>query len=472
MSEQRFVFGVNGLDRMLMGVLDPPSMLVIAGHPGAGKTTLASSICYANALKGFKCLYISFQEDKEKLYKNMKNLNIDLERIEFQGNLKFARFPVALSVDDVVLEISNLILSYNPRLIIVDSMNVFLSGLVGNEVKRAWLQNYFYELSKQINGVVVLVSELPFGEERLQLGAIEFIADAILILKHRVERGLLIRSLEIRKIRGAPLHVAEVPFMIVEGVGLYVQPMEIPLMIPSEATELDVVCSELKKVIRSVRLGEIAYVSYPPDARIVEIGIAPVLLAFAIANNLKIMIISFKYSAETFRNIFVEQIINLGIEKDIATKIVDEYVEFIGINPFAVPPGYYPTPSLQRPVYIDVVVFHGPEARYISMKYRDYITRFFDVITRLKSERKLNITLAARISKKQYNSDTSFSDVVIKIGFTKNGKAYIKVWRKGGNIYKLTINEIETCYSEVAEKIKTKALEIRQKVVNQKQTNQ
>ncbi|MEM2297511.1 MAG: ATPase domain-containing protein [Ignisphaera sp.] len=60
------IFGIEALDKMISDALRFPSLVVVAGHPGAGKTTLASSICYANALKNLKCLYLSFQEDKEK----------------------------------------------------------------------------------------------------------------------------------------------------------------------------------------------------------------------------------------------------------------------------------------------------------------------------------------------------------------------------------------------------------------------
>jgi circadian clock protein KaiC len=74
-----FVFGVEGLDKLFGEALKPPVTIVIAGHPGAGKTTLASSICYYNAINGHKCFYVSLQEDKAKLYGNMRNLGLDLE---------------------------------------------------------------------------------------------------------------------------------------------------------------------------------------------------------------------------------------------------------------------------------------------------------------------------------------------------------------------------------------------------------
>jgi len=51
--------GDEGLDKVL-GVVVPPYLLLIAGHPGAGKTSLTSTICYKATVAGRKCLYVTF----------------------------------------------------------------------------------------------------------------------------------------------------------------------------------------------------------------------------------------------------------------------------------------------------------------------------------------------------------------------------------------------------------------------------
>jgi len=43
-------------------------------------------------------------------------------------------------------------------------------------------------LSKTINGVVVLTAEIPLGEHRIKTEGIEFIADAVIILKNEIEK--------------------------------------------------------------------------------------------------------------------------------------------------------------------------------------------------------------------------------------------------------------------------------------------
>jgi len=238
---KRFVIGVPGLDK-LVGEVAAPYTILIAGHPGAGKTTLASTICYANALKGEKCLYISFYEDKEKLFRYMKRLGLELREIELNGLFKFVKLPLTFDINMIIDEVGKLV-GEGYSVIVVDSITALLEVVRENVEKRAWLLNYFYQLPVLFNGLLILVSELPFGEERIGLGSIEFVVDSIFILKHRIEDHLLTRLIEIRKTRGAPINIAEAYFTIAENIGIVVFTPPILQEIPHEGEELVPICN-------------------------------------------------------------------------------------------------------------------------------------------------------------------------------------------------------------------------------------
>ena len=55
--------------------------MVVASHPGAGKTTLASYTCYYVMQRGGEPLYISFQEDRDRLYKHLYNIGLDFKSV-------------------------------------------------------------------------------------------------------------------------------------------------------------------------------------------------------------------------------------------------------------------------------------------------------------------------------------------------------------------------------------------------------
>ncbi|MEM2627010.1 MAG: ATPase domain-containing protein [Ignisphaera sp.] len=445
------IFGIEALDKMISDALRFPSLVVVAGHPGAGKTTLASSICYANALKNLKCLYLSFQEDKEKLFKNMKNLGIDLEYTEKRGTLIFIKFPVVLSIDSLMNELSKLITSFNPRIVIVDSINVLLASVDKDEVKRAWLQNYFYELSKQVSGVVVLVSELPFGEERLQLGAIEFIADAILILKHRIEDGKLVRIMEIRKIRGAPVILAEIPFVITPRSGLKAHLPLILEEIPEEGEPITNPCKILDTAIGRLQKGHTMHILYPVGARPPEAFIVPI--SYALINRAKILLISFRASPKTLRTTIIKSFETTGFKEEYIEKFLDEYAIFKSFNPFALSSSELISQLIEviDNTNPDVVVLHAFDIFAIAYRPRHFPV-IYNVINYLKSKNILTIILSIKANENIILSLIRLSDAIIVFKFKyRNGKLVktVHMWKRERNPYIVSEAELKNCIEDL-----------------------
>ncbi|MEM2590642.1 MAG: ATPase domain-containing protein, partial [Zestosphaera sp.] len=253
--------GIEGLDKILGDFISPPYTMVIAGHPGSGKTTMASTICYSNALKGYRCLYVSLQEDREKLYKYMSMLGLDLEKTESAGSLRFVKIPMTLDIEGVSEAISKFV-SEDYDVVVLDSVNPLLDILEKDSEKRSWLQNFFYTISRVINGLLILIAEMPYGSESLELGSIEFVSDAVLILKHRKEEGFLVRTLEIRKARGAPILLAEIPISIREGKGIEVWVPTILDEVVEEGDELELPCSLLRKTLNHIHKGMVINITY------------------------------------------------------------------------------------------------------------------------------------------------------------------------------------------------------------------
>ncbi|MEM4834252.1 MAG: ATPase domain-containing protein [Thermosphaera sp.] len=46
-----FEIGIPGIEELLRDAFKPGTLMLITGYPGAGKTTFATQICHANALK-------------------------------------------------------------------------------------------------------------------------------------------------------------------------------------------------------------------------------------------------------------------------------------------------------------------------------------------------------------------------------------------------------------------------------------
>ena len=65
------------------------SIILLAGYPGAGKTTLATQFAYEGVRNGERVLYVSFVEPKEDFYRNSANFGINLTEAESKGLFKY-----------------------------------------------------------------------------------------------------------------------------------------------------------------------------------------------------------------------------------------------------------------------------------------------------------------------------------------------------------------------------------------------
>ena len=63
---------ISGLDDLFSeGGVPKGNSVLVAGGPGTGKSILCRQICYNLVSKGKKCMYVSFEESKERIEKSM-----------------------------------------------------------------------------------------------------------------------------------------------------------------------------------------------------------------------------------------------------------------------------------------------------------------------------------------------------------------------------------------------------------------
>ncbi len=462
----KFVVGIDELDKMLPEALYPGALVVVAGHPGAGKTTLATTMCYANALRGNKCLYISFQESRDKLFKVMKALGMDLAAAEARGLYKFVKLPIIKSVDDVIEVISKCVTEFKPKVVVVDSINAIL-GFVEGADQRAWLQNYFCQLAEMVEGVAVLIAELPRGEERLRLGAIEFASDVMFVLHHRVVGGKLVRLIEIRKTRGAPVTAAEVPFQIVEGAGIKTFVPPVLKEIRAVAKPLKLLTTLFRSYIGEVLAGDSVLIAYPPHAR----SPLPMLFVFdlAMSNGVKALGISYRYSPEGAKRVLVSMFTDLGVEESKAEEIIDEYMVIEALNPYSmsIEELYMKELELVNKYSPGIVIFHGveilePIARADTYRYYNLLS---NQLYYLKSLGIVTVRNIAFISREQFRRCSSYADIVIRALYRVEGTEltqYLYMWRRGRQPKIVKVSEVQDQLrreiAELAEKlVKSKA---------------
>ena len=445
------VFGLESLDELYGRALRPGTLLVVMGHPGSGKTTLASTTCLSNALKGWKCLYISLQEDREKLFSYLRSLGLDMEAAERKGLLKFVKLPATMSAESVegMIELINkMLVETGSRVVVIDSVSVMLLGIKDDNRKRALLQNFFTDLPKLLKGLVVLVEEVKPGGREDYASPLEFASDIAVLLRHEIERGTVSRYLEVRKMRGARVSVARMPFTIRPWRGLEVMVPPHLEDVPPEGEEIRLPCRELERAVGPIRRGSIIYVSYPPDAR-ENVYYTGIVGSVVLSNKLKSLIVSFKIPVQQAIEYFASALKARGEGEEVLDE-ASKYFKFHSLNPFA-----HSLSELISIIYglaasdrYDAVMIHEVGLLpFASKDYRELAAMVFNLVNALKARGVTVMLTGSRIDEKAHRLYSSLADIIISIDLPRRGRRgrqdmAIYAWSRGNRPLVLSVEEL------------------------------
>ncbi|MEM1685161.1 MAG: ATPase domain-containing protein [Acidilobaceae archaeon] len=419
--ETIFRFGIDGLDEYYYGVLTPGTIITVAGHPGSGKTTFASQLCYSNATEGKKCLYISTQEPEEKFMKHMARLGFNFEVLLASDTFRFVRFPLISSeeaLDSLLESITNLVVEFKPKIIVIDSVTPITKAIQSDIKRRAMLQNFFYNIAFDIKGAIVLVAEIPLGKEYIEeAGDVEFVADGIIILKHSIEYGLLSRRMEIRKLRGAPIEVSEVPFTIQAPEGIVVMMPPKSLKPKYYLKYFRTLCQELDEKIGPLRSGELVLIAGPPH-RLLLGSIIKWALRVARESNAKLAIITYKGVEEEVKEITETFSKTLSLSSDnINVAILNAAI----LSPEALLSSEINIISKIKP---DIIIHYGTETlRILYAKTYPGLFEKYKLIGKslLRKYNVLTIEIQSITDISEVSADLNLADTVILLGENVKG---------------------------------------------------
>ncbi len=95
--------GIPGLDELLGGGIPTGRVVLVLGEPGAGKTTLCSQfLANGYAHYGERGVYVSLEESREHLFKEMGRFGIDFTKAEKEKQFAFVDASPIRHVPNIV----------------------------------------------------------------------------------------------------------------------------------------------------------------------------------------------------------------------------------------------------------------------------------------------------------------------------------------------------------------------------------
>ena len=232
--------GVPGLNEVLGGGLPEYSFNLLAGGPGAGKTTLVHQIAFALATPERPALYVTvLGEPSLKLLRYQQQFTF-FDAGKVNSTIRFlsiANDVLEAGLGKVLERIVAEVESADPRLVIVDSFRSVIRASRGPEPSGELdLQAFVQRLALQLTSwqaTTFLVGEYQDVEK--DDNPIFTVADGILWLNQSIQRSSIVRNLQVVKIRGqAPLPGLHTFRITEKGVQVFPR-----LPIPEEISDLD-----------------------------------------------------------------------------------------------------------------------------------------------------------------------------------------------------------------------------------------
>jgi circadian clock protein KaiC len=202
-STERVSSGNSRIDTMFGGKgYYRGSSIFVTGTPGAGKTSIASAFAEAACRRGEKCIYFSFEESKDQLFRNMRSIGIDLSRWDRKGLLHIhATRPTFSGLEAHLLMMHRLAHEIRPKIIVIDPISNLIEVGDPMEVKSMLSRLIDYYKSNKITILFTSLVVKGVNEDTSGVG-ISSLMDTWIQVKDIESNGEHNRVLVVLKSRG------------------------------------------------------------------------------------------------------------------------------------------------------------------------------------------------------------------------------------------------------------------------------
>ena len=234
--------GVPGLDAVLGGGLPEYSFNLIAGGPGAGKTTLTQQILFANATRERPAIYFTvLGEPTLKMIRYQRQFGF-FDTTMVGSAVQYVNLSdevlqrdLSAVLDRIVMEVENV----RPGIVVVDSFRPIAGRAQDPTVPGSMSLDHFVQrLSLHLTSWEVTSFLLGEYAEQERRNPVFTVADGVVVLSQVTDRNSVVRKLQVMKVRGhAPMPGLHTFRITDDGVQIFPRIPEQQSQRPPQSTE-------------------------------------------------------------------------------------------------------------------------------------------------------------------------------------------------------------------------------------------
>lgn len=200
-SSQRVTIGTPELDELLGGGPFRDNVILAAGGPGTGKTTLAVEFTAGGVKAGERALFVNFESPRSVLLRNARSIGHDLEALEREGRLRiFAASPESHSIDEHLVQIKHEIDDFLPDRVVVDSLQA-MERIADVEAYRSFVIDLTSYL--RLAGRTTFLTSMSAIPSQQRAPHVATFSDIIILMAYAERPGAIDHAMTILKARGS-----------------------------------------------------------------------------------------------------------------------------------------------------------------------------------------------------------------------------------------------------------------------------
>lgn len=214
---------VPGLDALTDGGLPRGRTTLIVGGPGCGKTILALQVLVEGARRAHEPgIFVAFEERAREIVKDAGAFGWDLPRLQKDRLFFLDAHLDSSTVHGGAFDLAGLLASLSAkarqlgaRRIVFDGIDMLLTQLDDPAAERLELQRlhqWLYESG--LSGIITAKTEQVDPAHSPRYGFLQYLADCVVLLQHRLVNTVASRHLQILKYRGGKASCNEFPMVL------------------------------------------------------------------------------------------------------------------------------------------------------------------------------------------------------------------------------------------------------------------